>query len=215
VVTDPSRTRRSGPLLSVRAASGRLAGSVLVLHGGQEVSRAPVTPRQLPVLRMVPIAAAVHRRVARLGVQVVSLQFAVRGWNGEEASPVADARWALDRIRERAGGPVVVIGHSMGGRTAMRVGGEPDVRGVVGLAPWLPPGEPVQQLAGRRILIGHGTLDRITSPIDSQRFLQRARDVAESVEYVPVPGEGHALLLRAGTWNRLAVRGVREGLGLA
>lgn len=52
--------------------------------------------------------------------------------------------------------PVVMLGHSLGGRAAVRSAGAAGVRGVVALAPWLPEDEPVDQLAGRALAILHG-----------------------------------------------------------
>jgi alpha-beta hydrolase superfamily lysophospholipase len=61
-------------------------------------------------------------------------------WNGDGADKVAEARWALHRTEVELGDvPVVLVGHSMGGRTACRSADDALVRGVVALAPWLPP----------------------------------------------------------------------------
>jgi dienelactone hydrolase len=141
---------------------------------------------------------------------VVRLQNSVRGWNGALHSPVGDARWALAQLRERFGAlPVSVIGHSMGGRTAMRVGGEPGVRSVIGLAPWLPAGEPTAQLAGQNVLIIHGTADHTTNPEESHNFADNLRDVAAQVSFIAVPGARHGLLHR-----RALVEGVAAGFAL-
>ena len=102
----------------------------------------------------------------------------------------------------------------MGGRTALRVADDAGVREVVALAPWLEPADPVRQLRGRQVLIAHGTADRITSPAASKAYARRAEAVAAGVEYVEIPGETHAMLRAVRTWNRLAIRGVRDGLGL-
>jgi dienelactone hydrolase len=91
----------------------------------------------------------------------------------------------------------------MGGRTALRVAGDRSVRGVVALAPWLVDTEPVEQLAGRQLAIAHGTLDKITSPLASRRYADRAADVADLVTYVTVRGDVHAMLFRWRSWHRL------------
>ena len=165
-------TAPTTPRLIVTAASERPDGIVLVLHGGRENGRSPVRANHLAVLRMIPVArqaaAAGHGRLA-----VVRVLDVVRGWNGADAAPVADTRWAVEQCLERYGDlPVGLIGHSMGGRAAMRAGDAPNVRSVVGLAPWLPPGEPVGQLRGKRVLIVHGTAAR---PARADRRSSRGR----------------------------------------
>jgi dienelactone hydrolase len=195
------------PHLSV--VTGRSASSavVLVLHGGRELSSDPVRARQLAVLRMLPIA----RRIARGGrgrVAVARLRYAIRGWNGpDDPAPVRDAEWALRRLTERFPGlPIGLVGHSMGGRTALRVGGHPQVRGIVGLAPWVPAGEPVDQLAGRRILLMHGNLDRVTSPAATAAFATRSEAAGAAVSLVSATGEGHGMLRRGQLWHALTAR---------
>jgi pimeloyl-ACP methyl ester carboxylesterase len=194
---------RSGRHLSSRDAVGPALGGALFLHGGKVTSGEPVTSRQLAVLRVAALAAAVHRRIGSQQIAVWNLRFGVRGWNGAEASPVADALWALEQIRLHAGLPVVLVGHSMGARAALRVAGDESVRGVVALAPWLPPGEPIAELKGRSLLIAHGSRDRITDPAASARYVERAGPVAESARFVEIPGAGHALLRHSGTWTGL------------
>src|SRR5215831_8161717 len=106
---------------------------------------------------MIPVAAAIRRVLRGSGAEVCRPRFDVRGWNGEQASPVHDLNRMLDEIRGTYGPvPVVLIGHSMGARAALRAAGHPSVTAVAGLAPWLPPGEPTGQLAGRRVLLAHG-----------------------------------------------------------
>jgi pimeloyl-ACP methyl ester carboxylesterase len=204
---------RSGRHLSSRDAIGATGGVALVLHGGRVTSREPVNARQLAVVRVALLAGALHRRVAEHGIAVWNLRFGVRGWNGAEASPVADVFWALEQIRLHAGLPVVLVGHSMGGRAALRAAGDPSVRGVVALAPWLPEGEPIRQLADRSLVILHGDADRITDPEASARYAESVRPVARSVRLERITGDGHGMLRRAGTWNRLAAQGVRDILG--
>jgi pimeloyl-ACP methyl ester carboxylesterase len=154
---------------------------------------------QLSVLRMIPLAGAVRRAVGPAGIEVRRPRFGVRGWNGPYASPVADVNNWLDAIA----GPVVLIGHSMGARAALRAAGHPRVVAVAGLAPWLPPGEPVAQLAGRAVLLAHGDRDRVTSPAETRAFAELARSVTE-VAAVSVAGGEHAMLRHARGWHRLA-----------
>lgn len=199
--------------LSVLPATGRANAVVLVLHGGKAASRAPVRRWSASRLRMVPIARAVHS-AARGGVAVWSLTNGVLGWNGEEATPVSGAREMLDRASlEHPGAPVVLLGHSMGARTGLRVAGHPAVRGLVGLAPWFPAGEPVDTLAGRRLAVLHGTRDRWTDPVAARDLVRRARPVADCATFTPLRGAGHFMFRRAGTWHRLAAAAVLDMLG--
>lgn len=198
----------TAPHLTVE--TGRHPGQavVLVLHGGRESSTDPVRARQLAVLRMIPIAGRIARRGAGR-VAVARLRYASRGWNavGGDPAPVADAEWALGQLTERFPGlPIGLVGHSMGARTALRVGGHPQVRGIVGLAPWLPAGEPVSQLAGRRVLLMHGSADRMTSPAATTAHAARIEAAGAAVSLVTVAGEGHAMLRRAQLWHELTAQ---------
>jgi dienelactone hydrolase len=186
-----------------------------VLPGGRADSFEPTTGRQLSGVRMLPFAASLHRGGARHGLAVWTVRYRVRGWNGKEASPLADVTSALDQVRERHGDvPIVLVGHSMGGRVAMRLAGEESVIAAIGLAPWLPDGEPVEQLAGRRILLAHGDRDSVTSPRATQRFAERAQPFAAQLDVVVVRGERHAMLLRSRTWHGLATAFTLDCLGM-
>ena len=195
------------PVVTVHPARGETRAVVIALPGGRADSFELTESRHLSAVRMRPFARSLHRAGQGVGLTVMLLRYRYRGWNGAEMSPVADAHWALDDVRARYGDvPVVLVGHSMGGRTALRVAGDDSVRGVAALAPWLPDGEPVEQLSGRAVLIAHGTLDRVTSPRASQRYAGRARTVSDRVDYIEVRGDAHAMLLRAPLWHRLATR---------
>lgn len=159
----------------------------------------------LPYIRMRRLVRRVHEIVAPHGVEMWMLRYGQQGWNGRDASPVADARRALGEIDEAAPGRrIVLLGHSMGGRTALRVAGEQNVVGVVALAPWLPDRERLGDLVDRHLVIAHGVEDRRTDPQASRRYVDAAADVARSARYVDVEGDSHALLKRPGHWNRLA-----------
>lgn len=190
-------------LLDVRVPE-RPEGAVLVLHGGgSRGERMMVSPTQLSVLRMVPVAnrlaVAGHGRLA-----VYRLLNSTRGWDTRH-TPVQDAEWAMVRIRERHGDvPVGLVGHSLGGRAALLAGGAAPVRSVVALAPWLYPSDlPTGGLRGRRVLVVHGDHDRIANPQSSLAVAERLARTTD-VTYVTVEGGKHAMLRHGATFTRLA-----------
>ncbi|MDO5504506.1 MAG: alpha/beta fold hydrolase [Actinomycetia bacterium] len=186
-------------------------GVVLLLHGGQEASEEAVSRWGHPVLRMVPFALSLRRRRHRLAVGL--LRYAVRGWNAEHQSPVADVRWALDETRRRyPGAPIVLVGHSMGARAALHVMDAPDVQVVVALAAWVAPGDPVLGRRGLKVYLGHGTDDRITAPRGSQYLAKALQEKGTEVTLELVDGEGHALLRKARWWHRRVTAYVMESV---
>jgi pimeloyl-ACP methyl ester carboxylesterase len=191
-----------------------VSGVVVVAHGGQEVSTAPTSAIQPAVLRMIPVAVAVGQALRGRGVLVRRPRFRVRGWNGAQASPVQDLSDLLDDLRDGIGPvPVVLVGHSMGARAALRAAGHPSVAAVAGLAPWLPPGEPVDQLAGRRILLAHGTADVVTTAAETWAYAERARALTTVAE-IEVRGGDHPMIRRASLWHALAATFACVSLGL-
>ena len=174
---------------------------MLLLHGGREVGYGSVPAHRLAYVRMRPFARAVHGRTP--DADVALLRYRYRGWNAPDADPVRDTEWALDQLLQTHGDlPVVLVGHSMGGRAALRAAGHPQVRAVVGLAPWLPAGEPIAQLADRDVLLLHGTADLTTSPKSTAAFARAIAPIARRVACVEVGRSGHAMLQRAGTLAR-------------
>lgn len=192
------------PALRTWRARGQVKAVALVLHGGAEHSHARVPWWRLAYQRMVPLARDVHRAGREHGVEVRLVRNRIYGWNEDGTEAIADARWALRQIRDdHPGVPVVLIGHSMGARVALRVADDPAVAGVCALAPWTPPGEPVEAVAGRAVLIAHGTKDRMTDPVASHAFAERAEKVTSRSVRFEVGGEGHAMLRRSRVWTRL------------
>jgi predicted esterase len=93
----------------------------------------------------------------------------------------------------------------MGARVAARVADEPRVRGVVALAPWFPPGEPVETLTGKRLVAAHGSRDRITSARATSSYVERARAAGADATFVDMGRVGHYLLRGVRAWNELAL----------
>lgn len=193
------------------------SAAVFLLHGGREtgIGAPPPGPFNLPAVRMRPFARALARALPG-DVLVRTVRYGHRGWNGARADPLHDAVRALDELRRTAGQlPVVLVGHSMGGRAALQAAGHPLVRGVVGLAPWCPDGDPVGQLAGRDVVLVHSPLDRVTSAAGSAVLTARARAAGAHTCLVTVQGGDHPMLRRAPAWHRLTTALVTGLLGRA
>ncbi|GAB4011859.1 alpha/beta hydrolase [Nocardioides ultimimeridianus] len=190
----------------------RPRATVLVLHGGAERNTLPLTDRSLSWRRARRLARDIASPLARDEVAVAVLRYRMIGWNAgraDEPSPVTDARWALEHLEQAMGVPVVVLGHSMGARTAAAVADHPSVRGVVGLAPWLPADDPVERLRDKTLLAAHGARDKITSPKATRRYVARAAEVG-TARFTDMGPVGHYLLRDVRSWNRFALQACRE-----
>ncbi|PZF80717.1 alpha/beta hydrolase [Jiangella anatolica] len=205
------------PVLTEERPRGDVRAAVLLLHGGRSESREPVRPRQPSVLRLRPFAWSLRRAGAPLGLTVWRLRYAIRGWNGADESPLADVRAALAAVVARDPGvPVALVGYSMGGRAAIRVAGSSDgVVALAALAPWLTPSEPPSLLAGKHVLLMHGSADTTTDPRLTAALAAELSGVAASCRYLPVHGDGHALLRHPAVWHREVTRFVLARTGLA
>ena len=197
-MTDPHLTRHD-------VVDGQTRALILMLHGGKPRSTQSVDGRSASWRRMLWLQREIADRAHDAGVGVWSVRYRTRGWNGGR-EPRADARWALEQVRnELREVPVVLLGHSMGARVAVHVADDPSVVGVVGLAPWWSADDPVDTLAGRRLLAAHGRRDRITSFRETSRYVERARTVADSAELRDMGALGHYMLTGAGRWHDVAI----------
>lgn len=209
-------TSAAVPALDHAAAPVPARAVALFCHGGTVESVQPPRERALSLLRMRAIEEYVRRAVGPHGLDTYLLRYRVAGWNGVAADAFADVRWALARIRDEHGDgvPVVLVGHSMGGRAVLRAGGEPGVAAVCGLAPWTPPGEPVAHLRGRTAVLLHGRGDRWVPARLSADFAVRAQRAGARIARFTVAG-GHSMVRRSGVWHALVRDVVSAGAGFA
>lgn len=204
--------------LSLRGGRKGARSAVLVLHGGRERSQMPTSPWQLSYIRMFDMYFGLRKAAPQPAVYLLRYRF--RGWNAEHGTPdpVSDALWALDRIGADVGdGPVALLGHSMGGRTAFAVSSYPSVVGVCGLAPWLPGHEPLPHVlrADQRFVIAHGSRDRMTSAPQSLLYAARLRRAGAAAARFELAGARHAMLDQPSLWRDFAIRTTLGLLGEA
>jgi pimeloyl-ACP methyl ester carboxylesterase len=181
----------------LRRTGGGHAGVVVCVNGGQA--------RELAGTWSASVEWLIRRLAPRLPeLSFGEVRYRVKSWRRLDWC-VEDARAALEEVSaERA----LLLGFSMGGAVAISVASDPSVRGVVGLAPWIPEELDVSPIAGKRLAVVHGALDRVlpgipgVSPALSRRGLERARAVGAECSYTLVPGAVHGVALRA-PWGGL------------
>ncbi|MGW0564454.1 alpha/beta hydrolase [Streptomyces sp. NPDC003016] len=195
--------RAVGAVGAVTAAGGGdravcVNGVVLLLPAGEPVSGRRPSPLAYAGVR--PLARALAGAGRGDGLVVHAVRYRGRGWNGADARLAADARWAADEAVRRYGDvPVCLAGIDMGGRAALHAADHAAVTSVLAIAPWLPDDaaaaaeEPVKQLAGRQVLIVHGTNDERTDPELSYRLAERAKKANRDICRFEVHSDGHAL----------------------
>jgi len=204
-----------------RLASGaelRLVGptdraAVVCMNGGQRAEVEGTWSASLEWL--------VQRLAPRFpGLAFAELRYRIKSWERLDWC-IEDAQEAVRAV----GAPrVLLLGFSMGGAVAISVADEPGVEEVLGLAPWIPERLDLAPLAGRRLTVIHGSLDRAlpgipgVSPTDSRRGFERACALG-GVDggYTVLRGAVHGMALRAhwgrpvplpraGAWARLVAR---------
>jgi dienelactone hydrolase len=211
-MTPPPTT---APTLDSHSATGELRGLALFCHGGTASSVEPPRDAALSLVRMRAIEQFVRSAAGDRGVGTHLLRYRVAGWNGAAADAYTDVRWAIEELRAQHGPtlPIVLVGHSMGGRAALRAGGDPQVAAICALAPWTPPGEPVDHLRDRTVAILHGRSDRWVPAKLSADFALRARAAGVPVARFVTPG-GHSMIRGALRWHRFARDVVLGGTGI-
>jgi pimeloyl-ACP methyl ester carboxylesterase len=161
---------------------------------------------------MYPFTASIAVRFPRR-VHVRQVAYEVYGWNDDDASPLAPARSALERVAAAAPGvPIHLIGHSMGGRVAAHLAADPRVHGVLALAPWWQHADWRHIHDGVRVVAMHGTADIRTYASRTSTGVDELRGRGVDATYVPVADGGHAMLDHVVLWQRAALRFVAAAL---
>lgn len=143
----------------------------------------------------------------RNGLALWAVRFRYLNWQTDPDSPgrtqVDDLRHALDLANEVHNGlPVVLVGHSMGARVALRSSDRESVAGVIGLAPWWPDDESAELVRGKRLAAAFNPKDLDVQRPEIERFADRARAVGAHVELQSVGGSGPGgVLAHAMVWN--------------
>ncbi|GAA2995569.1 dienelactone hydrolase family protein [Streptomyces fulvorobeus] len=211
----PLPAARLGRAVLTAGAPSEVSGVALLLPDGEADSH------RRPSSYAYAVQLMFARRLAREGgpdgLAVHVVRYRWRGWNASDADLAADAEWAADEVVRRYGDvPVCLAGHGMGGRAALRAAGHTAVTSVLAMAPWLPDGaaetEPVRQLAGRRVLIVHGTDDERIDPELSFRLAERAKKSHRDICRFEVHSDGHALRQHRAEVVALAADFVRGSL---
>jgi dienelactone hydrolase len=171
------------------------AAAVVLVNGGQSA--------EVPGTWSATIEWLVRRLAPRFpGLRFAEVRYRVKSWRRLELC-VEDARAAIAAATDEGSRRIALVGFSMGGAVAVSAAADPAVRAVIGLAPWLPVEVPLDPLAGKRLSIVHGALDRPLPGIpgvtaaSSRRAFERARaaGVADSA-YRVLRGAGHGTALR-------------------
>uniref|UniRef100_A0AAU2JT60 Alpha/beta hydrolase n=1 Tax=Streptomyces sp. NBC_00049 TaxID=2903617 RepID=A0AAU2JT60_9ACTN len=184
----PARGARLGRAAGARTGSGSteypVNGVVLLLPGASRFSPGPVRP--------------LARALARVGGANGLVAHTVIHGGGDPRED--QARWAADEVVRRYGDvPVCLAGYDAGGLAALRAAGHDAVNSVLALAPCLGKAaaadspEPVKHLAGRQVLIVHGTNDARSDPESSFLLAARAKKANRSTCRFEVHSDGHGL----------------------
>jgi dienelactone hydrolase len=179
-----------------RLTNGIRPATVVLVNGGRSAEVPGTWSASLEWL-----VRRVSPRFPALGF--LEVRYRVKSWRRLELC-IEDTRAAVEAAVAGGARACALVGFSMGGAASVGAADHPAVRTVIGLAPWLPEALPLDTLAGRRLAIVHGALDRSVAgipgvpPSTSRRAFERACAAGVGdADYTLVGGAGHAVALRA------------------
>jgi dienelactone hydrolase len=144
-----------------------------------------------------------HLEPRRPELGMLEVRYRVRSWRDMRPC-IEDAAAALDEAARTGAGAITLVGFSMGGAVAVHVAAHPLVDQVIGLAPWLSDRLDLAPLAGRRLDVLHGSLDRWFPGIPgvpaslSKRGVERAAAFGVPTSYRLIRGAVHGIAARTG-----------------
>ncbi len=136
------------------------------------------------------------------GITFGEVRYRVKSWNALP-SCMADTEAAVELARNEGVGHTLLIGFSMGGAVSIGIAGHAGVRGVLGLAPWIPPELDLAGLEGKRLDVVHGAWDRWlpgipgVSPASSRAGFERARALGVEGTYALLDRALHGAAVRS------------------
>ncbi|MGH3017261.1 MAG: hypothetical protein ACRDLU_02670 [Gaiellaceae bacterium] len=137
------------------------------------------------------------------GLRFGEVRYRIKSWRRLDLC-VEDGRAAIASLAPRR---TLMLGFSMGGSVSVRLGADPSVVGLLGLAPWLPEQLDLSPLGGKRLAIVHGTFDGPLPGIpgvtakSSRHAYERAVAQGIDASYTVVRGGLHGTAVRS-PWGR-------------
>jgi pimeloyl-ACP methyl ester carboxylesterase len=212
----------SGPERLSTGAELRVAGdeaprAVICVNGGQS--------REVVGTWSATLEYLVRALAPRFpGLAFAEVRYRIKSWQVLELC-IEDCEAAIAALAR----PTILVGFSMGGAVAISAAADRRVAGVIGLAPWIPSELDLAPLAGKRLDVIHGSLDRLLPGVPgvsaalSRDGYERARAQGVAGSYALVRGGVHGLalrrpgglvpLFRASTWLRLVAAQLEEFAG--
>lgn len=196
---------------------------VLMLHGGDPQDNSTAADWR-SWINLEGLQRRIAKKLNDPSLSLWLLKHSIKGgWDERDPGRslrVTEARAALDEVEHSLGVPVILIGHSMGGRTAIHVADHASVLGVIALSPWVGPEVPAAPLRNRYFAATSGnpdvsiSRDGGTPHKKTREFLDRAKSVTISIpaSFMDLGFSDHNLLLRRNGIADFAASKVEEFL---